>query len=251
MRSALVSTKIVGRVRTPCTPVELGGRRPARSIGSGQNDDRYALGVANVQKVRVRCGKGLASGPRHLRSHAIGETHFATTPLVVPSTELSDRDAECGVNRQAIEQTQLSDVERSILLVSAGDPHEVIEHLSDPEGGQRRRIAVEQGPNLGSSDLTLEVGQHGVRVENGQREWLREASSARACLRERSLLGPRPRYFPPRSSIGSSLRGRMTTRSPRSTTTSLRTPQRARASAGMETCPFLDSVMTWLMEVMA
>ena len=104
---------------------------------------------------------------------------------------------------------------------------------------RRRRSAPnrrgQQRPDLTRRSFTLEVRQDRIGIEEGQRGMARRASSSRACLRARSVVGPRPRYLPSRSSTGWSPRGRITTRSPRSTTTTRRVLHRARVSAGIET----------------
>lgn len=122
----------------------------------------------------------------------------------------------------------------------------MVEHFGDAQGSQGRIVAGEQWAYLNGRRLVQQVSEDGIGVEDGQRDAAREASSDRARCRARSVVGPSPRYLPLSSSTGWSVRGRTTTRSPRSTTITLRAPQRPRASAGMEICPFLDTVMMWL-----
>jgi hypothetical protein len=96
--------------------------------------------------------------------------------------------------------------------------------------------------HLPGCGLLLQVGDDGVRVEDGQP--LRDCSSRRPCRRASSAEGPRPQYLPFNSEMGSEGSGRITTRSPRSTTITRRVFHRALALAGIETWPLRDTVMT-------
>ena len=73
--------------------------------------------------------------------------------------------------------------------------------------------------NLGGGWFVLQQCKDGIGIKDDHFRRSAAASSVRARRRARSVLGPRLRYLPRSSSIGSFGSGRTTTRSPRSTTT--------------------------------
>jgi hypothetical protein len=190
--------------------------------------------VAQVQEVGVRCGQGLPSGTGRLRCDAIGHAHGAAGPMVPASTEPARLGADCRVNDSAVQDPELRQVQCGLFLVGSDNSHEVVKDLSHADGSQLC-VCPQQCPHLSCGWLGAQEGNDGVSVQDGHRAPARPASSRRAWRLAWSLLGPRVRYLPSSFSTGSSGAGRMTTRSPRSTTITWRVFHRARAPAGMET----------------
>lgn len=199
--------------------------------------------MADIEQVRVRRGKGPGLKAGDLSRGAVGKAHGAPAAVIMASAQPTGCQPHRRIDGNPVEQAKLSDIESSVFLVRTKDAYEMIDHLGDSERS-KRRIAGEECPHLRCGRLALEKGKHGERIKNRQRDLSRRTSSARARSRARSVLGPRPRYLPSSSRTGSSLSGRITTRSPRSTTMTRRAFQRARVSAGIETCPFRETLMT-------
>jgi hypothetical protein len=121
----------------------------------------------------------------------------------------------------------------------------MIEDFGDTERGERRILLVLHEPlDLGGSWFVLEQSEDGIGVEDDHLRRSRATSSLLDWRRMRSLLGPCLRYLPRSSPTGSAGSGRKTTRSPRSTTTTWSAFHRARASAGIDTCPLDDTFIT-------
>jgi hypothetical protein len=194
------------------------------------------------KQMRIRRGERLRPMPSHLCGDAVGHADRAARPVISASSKAPCGSADGRVHGDRPEQAELGEVERGLFLVGAGKPHQVIENLAQTDCGQHRVTVFEQRPYLVGGRLVPQVGDDRVRVENGQR---RRSRTRRSCSRARSLVGPRPRYLPFSSSTGRSGTGRMTTRSPKSTTITRRVFHRARVSAGMETCPLRETVITW------
>src|SRR5579875_3605642 len=129
-----------------------------------------------------------------------------------------------------------------------GQAYEVIENFGQPDRGERRGAVLEYGLDQRRGRLATQKGDDGIGVKDHYRPRRRAAaaSARRCCARAVVVSGPRSAYLPCNSAtLPSSGAGRITTRSPRSTTRTFRVRHRARVSAGMLTCPFREMVMTW------
>ena len=155
--------------------------------------------------------------------------------MVVPSTEPTRCEAEAGINTEAIEETDLGEIESCLLLVNREHAYELIEYLGYPQRSQLSIAASEQPLNAGRRWFIAQIRDDSEAVEDSQRRRRRAASSARSDLRASSAVGALWRYRPRSSTNGRGEAGRITTRSPRSTTTSRRVFQRVLTSAGTET----------------
>jgi hypothetical protein len=220
------------------------GARPARSVRTGQHDDDDSLRMADVKKVRIRRRQRLRTGPRSLRSDAIRHAHGPATAVVMACAQPTSCQAESGVNVDGVKEPELGKVESHPLLLELHHSDEVIEHLGDTDRCEASIVALKHRRDSRRCRFVAEVCDGGEAVEDSQRREARAVSCARADLRAASAVGPRPRYRPRSSSAGRRKAGRNTTRSPRSTTISRRVFQRDLTSAGTDTWPFLDSVMT-------
>jgi len=206
--------------------------------------------MADIEQVRVRRGEGPGPRPGRFCGNAVGKADSAPTAVVVTGAKPAGRQAHRSIYGEPVEQVELSDVERRVFLVGADDAYEMIDHLGDAKGRQRGIPAGQERPHFRCGRLGFQEGEHGVCIEQRQRGPSRRASAARACFRARFVLGPRPRYLPSNAPTMSSPSGRITTRSPRSTTMTWRAFQRARVSAGIDTCPFCETVMTCVFATM-
>jgi len=142
-------------------------------------------------------------------------------------------------------ESELGQIEHRLVFLGTCEAHEMIEDLGDTECGESRILVVfHELVDLGGGWLVLQQSEDGIGVEDDHLRRSRAASSILDWRRMRSLLGPRVRYLPRSSPTGSAGSGRKTTRSPRSTTTTRSAFHRARASAGIDTCPLDDTFIT-------
>src|SRR5581483_5960338 len=178
-----------------------------------------------------------------LGGDAVGQADGAVFAVVVAGAKPAGSGGEVGSHRDAVEQPELSQIERRLLLVGPDDPNQMVQDLGHADRSQPGVGSFQDGPDVRRSGLRSEKGDDGVGVEDCQYLVARAASSWRACRLALSAVGPRPRYLPSSSSTPSSGRGRTTMRSPKSTTTTRRAFHRERASAGIETWPFRETVM--------
>ena len=94
--------------------------------------------MADVEQVGIGGCEGLPEGPGDLGGDTVGEADLAPGPVVVPCPKAPGRGADRRINGHAIDEAQLGKVERRILLVHPREANEVVEHLRDANGRQRR-----------------------------------------------------------------------------------------------------------------
>ena len=199
--------------------------------------------MTRIEQRRVGASKWLAAVPGRLRSHAVGEADRTTCPVVAARTKAARRSSQVAVDRDGVVEPQLCQIKGGLLLVGASKSNEVVNHLGDTDRRQRATVDDELF-NLAGSGLVLQERQHRIGIEDGQRRATRSVSSRRESRRARLVVGPCFAYLPRKSPTWSSPTGLMTTRSPRSTTRTCRVFHRARVSAGIDTWPFRDTVIT-------
>lgn len=148
------------------------------------------MGVRGGQwTLRVGCGSG---------SNAVGEADRTSGAVVVAGAEESCSSAQPFVDADRVEEPELSEVERGVLIAGADDSHEVIEHLGDTDRGERSGGFFEESLDVGGSGFALEQSEHRIGVEDGHRDlrvWER-FESLREVRRASSMVGPIPAYFP-------------------------------------------------------
>lgn len=85
--------------------------------------------MTDIQKVRIRCRQLLRKRPRGLRRDTVCNADRATTPVIVPGAEPTRCDAESGVDTHSIEEPDLGQIQRRLLLVNLDHTHQMIENL--------------------------------------------------------------------------------------------------------------------------
>jgi hypothetical protein len=205
--------------------------------------------MADVEEVRIGGRQRFGPGPSSLCSDAVGHTDRASGPVVVAGPQPPCLSADSGIDQSGLEQAELGEIQSGLLFVGSNNPYQMVQDLGHADGGERGGSCAEEASHFAGRGLSSQVGDHGVGVQDRQRTRDLAASYCRASRRARSLLGPSSRYLPSRSLMGLSGSGRMTTLSPRSTTMTRRVFQRARTSAGMDTWPFREMVISWLVAV--
>ena len=161
-------------------------------------------------------GESVSCPSSGLGGDAIGHADRATASMVMTGPQSACPEPDFGVDDDSVDQLELGQVEGGIFFVGSDQADQVIEHFGHADGRQGGITATQQRSDLAGGGFCPHVGNDGVRVEDGQR--LRDASARRAWWRALSAEGPRPRYLPSSSTMGCAGAGRITTRSPRSTT---------------------------------
>jgi hypothetical protein len=165
--------------------------------------------------------------------------------VIVTSAEQSRLDGQFRPDRGRCGESELGQIEHRLLLIGTCKAHKMIEDFGDAKRGESRiRLVFHELLDLGRSWFVLEQSDDGIGVEDDHLRRSRVTSSLLDWRRMRSLFGPRVRYLPRSAPTGSAGSGRRTTRSPRSTTTTWSAFHRARASAGIDTCPLDDTFIT-------
>jgi hypothetical protein len=199
--------------------------------------------MTRIEKRRVGRRKWPAAVSSGLRRHAVGEADRTACPVVTAGTQAARRRSQIAIDHDGVVKPELCQVETGFLLIGASKPNEVVDHLGDTDRGQGTTV-VDELFDVAGRGFVLQERQHRIGIEDGQRRVARSASCRRASRRARVVDGPCFAYLPRKSPTGSSPTGRMTTRSPRSTTSTCRVFHRARVSAGIDTWPFRDTVIT-------
>lgn len=120
-----------------------------------------------VEEVRVGGCKRRSGRTCTLGRDAVGEADRARRPVVVASAEQPGPSRERRVHDRWLGETELGEIERSVLLGCAFESHEVIEHLGDTHRGERRqRLSRQQLAHGGRRCLTLEQGAHGIGIKD-------------------------------------------------------------------------------------
>ena len=165
--------------------------------------------------------------------------------MVVTGSEQTSLHSYFRVNGRWGSKTKLGEIEHRFILFGSEKSNKVIEDLGYAERGQRDVLSrLDELLNERSGWLIFQQSEDGEGVEDNHRLRSRAASSILDRCRIWSLLKVPRRYFPLSAPTGSAVRGRSTTRSPRSTTTTRSAFHRALASAGIDTCPFEETLIT-------
>ena len=228
-------------------------RRPTKELhrpsGARGIRKRYVADpfeTAGRQEIGVCSGEPLTAPSRPLSRNTVGERQLTCPSLIPPCSKHPCREPKVIVELEGCGQVKLSQVKCNLFLINRQEPDHAVHDLRYTDSRQSGFGVEKQVFNLVCCWLVSKKGDDRIRVQDRHRRRSRTLSAALSCLRTVSVVGPRPRYFPLSAAIGSSGSGRTTTRSPRSTTSTFRALHRVRALAGIETWPFLDTVMTWL-----
>ena len=135
------------------------------------------LGVADVEEVGVRHCELFVSDPGGFRGDAVGHADGAAFAVVVAGAESAGGGGDVWGDGDAIEQAELGHIEGCIFLVGSDDTNQMVEDLGDSDGGQVGVARFQDGLHLGGGWFSLEEGEDGVGVEDGQRSAARPASS--------------------------------------------------------------------------
>ena len=219
-------------------------RCPSGAVGPWQDGDCDLLEMTCIQERRVRGCERSAATSADLGRHAVRQADRTTCPVVATSAKAAGRCGQLAINHDGVVKTQLREIEAGLLFIGASEPNEVVDHLGDSDR-RERTAGVDEPFDFASGRFVLEEGKYRVGVEDRQRRPVRSVSSRRDSRRARLVVGPCFAYLPRSSPTGSAPTGRMTTRSPRSTTRTCRVFHRARVSAGIETWPFRDTVIKY------
>jgi hypothetical protein len=142
------------------------------------------------------------------------------------------------IQDRRVRQAELPQIEDRLLKGDPAETDQSVDHFGQPQRRQGRgAIAGQQPVNFRSGGLISQQCEHSVSIEYHSPTSSATSASRSTCLSD-SVLGSLSRYLPRNSPTGSSGSGRITTRSPRSTTTTRSACHLDRTSAGMETCPF-------------
>lgn len=140
-----------------------------------------ALDVAQVEEVGVRSSQRSPKPPSRLGGKTVGQTDRATRPVVATRPKPAGVDARRLVDTLGLGQTELGEIERSVLFVHPHNTDEVVKYFGYPYDSESGwLVSLKQCPNLVCGGLSLEERQHGVGVKNDHRFRSRAASSLRA-----------------------------------------------------------------------
>lgn len=128
---------------------------PLRAIRGGQDDSRYAFGVAGVQQVWIAGGERPRCPSGRLGRDAVSHADGAPAPVVAAGSEPARGMSQVGVNDDALEQTELCQVEGCGFFVGTDKPDEVIDDLGYPDCRQGRIAVGQQRPDLSGGGLGL------------------------------------------------------------------------------------------------
>ena len=199
--------------------------------------------MTRIQERRVRRREWSAAASGDLGRDAVRKAERTTCPVVAASAQAAGRCGQLAIDHDGVTKTQLGEVEACFLFIGPSEPNEVVDHLGDADCRQ-----CTAGPDeildFTGGRFVLEERKYRIGIEDRQRRPVRSASSRRDARRARLVVGPCFAYLPRSSPTGSSPTGLMTTRSPRSTTRTCRVFHLALVSAGIETWPFRDTVIT-------
>ena len=199
--------------------------------------------MTRIQERRVRSCEWSAAASTDLGRHAVRQADRTKCPVVAASAEAASRCGQLAIDRDGVVKTQLCEIEAGFLFIGSSEPNQVVDHLGDSDR-RERTAGLDELFHFASGRFVLEERKYRVGVEDRQRRPVRSVSSRRDSRRARLVVGPCFAYLPRSFPTGSAPTGRITTRSPRSTTRTCRVFHRARASAGIETWPFRDTVIT-------
>ena len=212
----------------------LARRGPSRAVRAGQHNSVNAFGVTKLQQMRIGRGQRYGAVVSDGGSEAIGHTHRTPGLVVVAPPQSPCPGASVCIDRERVVQSQFGEVKEHIIFVDACQPSEMIDNLTHTCRGQRHVVGMHQRGDLIGCGFVAQEGDNRIRVEHDQ-ERSRPRVARRSWARAASAEGPRSAYLPFSSETGCSEIGRITTRSPRSTTTTCRVFHLARVSAGIDT----------------
>jgi hypothetical protein len=128
-----------------------------------------ALIAAEVHQVRVGSGQRRGGGACLLCGDAVGEAHRPVAPVVVLSPEKPCSKAEVAADGCGVSETELGEVERSVLVRCPHEPDEMVGDFGDPDGGQLGIVCVQEASHVLRSWLAPQEGDHRKCVEDGHR----------------------------------------------------------------------------------
>lgn len=203
-----------------------------------------------IQERRVSGCEWSAAASGNLGGHAVRQADRTTGPVVAAGAKAACRCGQLAIDHDGVVKTELREVEAGIFFIGASEPNEVVDHLGNTDCRQCT-TGLDERFDFAGGRFVLQERKYRVGIKDRQRRPVRSVSSRRDSRRARLVVGPCFAYLPRNSATGSAPTGRITTRSPRSTTRTCRVFHRARVSAGIETWPFRDTVITREISLMA
>lgn len=238
----------------------LTDRFPHTAVTAWQWHNANGFAMTHREQIGVGRSEGPFEGAGDLGRTAVGHAHRAPCSVIMTGAKPASSSSDSRTDNDRVIQAKLRDIQGGVIFTDVGQSDQVIGDLGQPDRCHRCGARSDEGKDLGGRRLVPQERDDGVGIEDRQL-WapvpfrpdgaprrgscgaLGVASAWRDSRLARALSGPRPAYLPCMSDgEGSSLSGRMTTRSPRSTTATRSTFHRARAWAGIETWPLRDTV---------